>query len=908
MGDRFDLSKAIATWRQFQVRSHGFLEEDIDELEVHLRAHMAELRKQDWAEERAFREAVRSLGDLKEAKVEYRKIQWSKLKHRHKLTDELTWRGSMLKNYVKVALRTLRRQKGYSFLNIAGLTLGMACCLSLFQYVAYETSYDQFNTNKDRIYRAAFDMKQRDVDQGLSILTGYIFGETMAGDIPGITRYTRYHPSYGDAVLSYSSNEEEKIFTERASLFVDSTFLGMFDYPLIHGDRSQVLRTPQHLLLSESTANKYFGDEEAIGKVVEFTGWVQGLYIVEGVFEDVPSNSHLQFDVLLPIEDLLRDGRFDEGDSPWRWANFVTYFQLAPQVEVAKIEEQITEAYSRYQAERFARNQIQATSYLEPLTEIHLNGHWAPSTQVGNRRTVYFLTLLGLIILVIALINYVNLATARAMDRAREVGVRKAIGAQKQQLLGQFLMESSLINMLALLFAIVLSLVMLPVVGRIAGVDIPIDLWLDSRFLMALLSIFSIGALLSGLYPAFMLSSFQTVTVLKGKVSLMPSRLSLRKGLIVLQFAASIALLAGTLFVYSQLKHMQSMDTGMDMDQVVIIEEPKVGIEESGDFAAMSALKHELQNIPSVEQVGISRSIPGWGYDSYSRVYRADADPSTSQAVGVTSVDVDFTSVYDLGLTEGDNFRVEMASADNGSMEVVVNETLIQSLGFASNKDAIGEWIQVGERDAPLQIRGVLEDFMWASARHKTDGVIFWYDEGKGHLHIKINTTNLTETIAAIETTYKTHFPGNPFNYHFADAIFDGYYQSDKRFATLFSGFGAIAMLVACLGLFGLASFTIQQRTKEIGVRKVLGASVSSIVTLLSKEFLILVAVAFFVAVPLTFLSIQNWLEGFANKIEIGPGNFLIAGALVVLIALLTVSYQTIKAAFADPVKSMRYE
>ncbi|MEX0747888.1 MAG: ABC transporter permease, partial [Rhodothermales bacterium] len=440
----------------------------------------------------------------------------------------------MLKNYFTVAVRSLFRHKGYSLLNVAGLTLGMACCLLLFQYVAYETSFDSFHERKDRIYRATFEQTQNGEDQGFGATVGVIFGPTMAAEVPGIARYTRVHPNYGDAVISYRGEAEVRTFKEEEVFFVDSTFLSMFDFPLARGDRSRALRQPQTLLMSETTARKYFGAEEAVGKAVTFTGWVNGTYTVSGVFKDVPATSHMQFDVLLPMEDLLKDGRFDQ--AAWGWQNFVTYIETDEQADANAMEAKITELYMKYRSDDFSSSNTQVKAYLQPLLDIHLNKDiQGPAALIGDRKTVYFFTLIGLITLIIALVNYVNLATARAMDRSKEVGVRKVVGARKSQLVGQFLMESAVTNILALGLAITLSLLLLPVVNRVAEVQMTRDLWLDGRFWAIFLGIFGVGALLSGMYPAFVLSSFKPVTVLKGKVGAFASNMSLRKVLVVFQ-------------------------------------------------------------------------------------------------------------------------------------------------------------------------------------------------------------------------------------------------------------------------------------------------------------------------------------------------------------------------------------
>jgi len=812
----------------------------------------------------------------------------------------------MLKNYFTVALRSLLRHRGYSLLNVAGLTLGMACCLVLFQYVAYETSFDAFHERKDRIYRATFEQTKNGEEQGFGATVGVIFGPTMAAEVPGIARYTRVHPNYGTAVISYRGEAEVRTFKEWGAFFVDSTFLSMFDFPVVRGDPERALRQPQTLLMSETTARKYFGAEEAIGRTVTFTGWVNGTYTVSGVFKDVPVTSHIQFDVLLPMQDLLRDGRFDR--EAWGWQNFVTYIETDERADVSAIEAKITELYMKYRSDDFTSSNTQAKAHLQPLLDIHLNKEiQGPAAVTGDRKTVYFFTIIGLITLIIALVNYVNLATARAMDRSKEVGVRKVVGAQKTQLVGQFLMESGVTNIVALILAITLSLLLLPVVNRVAEVEMTRDLWLDGRFWAVFLGIFGVGALLSGIYPAFVLSSFKPVTVLKGKVGAFTSNMPLRKVLVVVQFAASIALLAGTVIVYSQLSYMRGLDTGLDLEQILVVEGPTVRAENADRGSEMTTLKSELRKIPAVREVALSATTPGRGFMWYTMMYRETADPSTMRQVRGTRIDDDFEKVFGLKLAAGQAFTEGFAEPDSGASAAMVNETMAQEMGFSTNEEAIDQRITTGGGSVSI-IRGVFEDFRWSSAHREAEAVIFQYDNGGGHISMKMTTTQLPQTISAVEDTYKRLFPGNPFNYYFADASFDEQYKADRRFATLFGAFAGIAIIIACLGLFGLASFTAERRTKEIGVRKVLGATVGSVVGLLSKEFVILVGVAFLIATPAAYLYMKDWLNDFAYHITLGPGVFVLAGVMALFIAIVTVSYQAVKAALADPVRSLRYE
>lgn len=820
----------------------------------------------------------------------------------------------MIRNYLKIALRNLRRHTGYSFINIAGLTLGMACCLLLFQYVAYETSFDQFNTKKDRLYRATFPyVLEGEGQEGISATNALAFGPTMAQEMPGIAHYARVHPSYGGAVVSYPGASDSRTFTEENVLLVDTTFFSMFDYPLVKGNRSRVLRQPRTLLMSESMAEKYFGDEEPVGKTLELTWWESGTYTVAGVFEDVPSTSHLRFDFLFPLSDLVNSERFEGEGAAWRDEFFVTYLQVDERVDIAALEHRISETYGN-STPAVASGDTDAQVQLQPLTDIHLHGEiTAPATRTADRRLVYFFAVIGLITLVIALVNYVNLATARAMGRAREVGIRKVVGAYRKQLIGQFLMESALTNILALVLAIALSLLLLPVVNRVAAVEMTRGLWLDGRFWAAFLGVFGAGTLLSGLYPAFILSSFKPAAVLKGKAGAFASRVALRKVLVVAQFTASIALLAGTTIVYSQLSYMRGMDTGLDLEQVLVVEGPRVHSDGSNQVTEANTLKNELRKIPAIQEIGLSSTTPGRGFDMfYARMSQVTADPSTGELVLGTSIDEDFPGVYGLELAAGQPFFEGMTVPESEDEPVMVNETLVRTLGFPSNEEAVGE--RITAMGNVFVVRGVYEDVQWSSAHQEREAALFHFEPGGGselgggNISMKVSTQQLPATIAAVEKVYESLFPGNPFHYHFADAAFDEQYQADRRFATLFAAFAGIAIIIACLGLFGLASFTAAQRTKEIGVRKALGASVGGIVGLLSVDFLKLVGIAFVVAVPLAYFAMQRWLEDFAYRIELGPGVFLLTGALVLLIALLTVSYQAITAALADPTKALRAE
>ena len=897
---RFDLDKAIAAWRRPFEHNHTFSSEDLDELEGSLRDRIEALVETGRPEEAAFREAVRRAGSYAAAEAEYRKVYWGKVRRQHQLRDELQRRLSMLANYLKIAFRNLLRQKGYSFINIAGLTIGLTCCLLIFQYVAFEYSFDDFNENASRLYRVILTEAQGGGESHTSPLTGYAMGPALGQEVPEVVQFTRLHPEYGPAIVSNPSNPA-KTFEERRVYYTDPAFFQMFSYPLVYGDLTRALVEPGTVLLSESAARKYFGSEDPVGQVIDVTGWVSGTYRVEGVFRDVPSNSHLQFDILLPMANLLQ-GSYQDPLDAWNWVNFITYVQLRADADPADIESKGTSVLRRHLADVF-ESPMSTSMEVQPLQEIHLNEDIrAPMAEMGSYQTVHFFTLIGLVTLLIALMNYINLATAQAMGRAREVGVRKVVGAQRVQLVTQFLYESALTNGMAVTLAVALSLFLRPVVNTLTGASLTNVIWTSPIFWSLFVAAFCAATLVAGLYPAFVLSSFRPVVVLKGNTGTFATGVWLRRGLVVVQFAAAILLLVGTTVVYKQLDFMRHMDLGIDLEQILTVPAPRVLPEGTQRAEAVETFRQEVRQLPAVRQTATSSTIPGQGFAFSSTIGKA-TDPSKGVTVFGTHIDTAFASLYGLKLLAGSGFRdVSHPTPEGEDRPLIANETAIRAVGFNTPEEAIGQKVGIG------QIVGVFKDFNWSSAHQAPANAFFILSRGESTISIRVGTENLPQTLAAIEQVYQQLFPGNPFRYAFVDEQFDQQYRNDQRFAALFSIFASLAMAIACLGLFGLASFTAQQRTNEIGIRKVLGASVPGIVVLLSKDFIRLVAIAFAVGAPVAYVTIQGWLDNFAYRIEIGPAIFLVTGALVLVIALLTVSNQAIRVALADPVKSLRYE
>lgn len=818
-----------------------------------------------------------------------------------------THSNGMFRNYFTIAWRNLRYNKSFSSLNIVGLSIGMTCCLIIFQYVAFESGFDRFHEKNENLYRVlqAFAGPNEDMQTGHAY-TAQALAPAMKNEVPEIVNITRVH---SENALVSPTQAPEQVFEEDRALYVDAAFMKMFTFPMISGDAKLATGT---VLLSETTARKYFGTGQAEGQMLDVTGNTDKTYTVAGIFKDVPSNSHLQFTMLLPLEDLLRGNDYStEPEGGWSWNNFTTYLELHPTADRAEVKRKMTEIFMKHRANAMKQQGKTAAVNLQPLNDIHLNADimGAGSIVTGSYKTLYFFLVIGLITLVIALVNYINLATARALNRSREVGVRKAIGAKRNQLVTQFLYESAFTNVTAMIIALVLTFSLLPFVNNIAETQLSVRQWLDPMFLLALAATLIAGTLLAGLYPAFVLSSFKPAAVLKGKSSPVSGHFWLRKGLVIIQFTGCVVLIAGTVVVFNQLTYMRTLNLGLSLEHVVAIRAPRVLPENANRARMMATFKQEVRQLAGVERAALSSTLPGQGFNWNGAALRKIYDDPSAAISGVaTYIDSAFAPLYKLELVAGREFNQVAASEDTtgAAWKIMLNETASKSLGYQESADAVDQLVMVGDYQA--RVIGVYKDFKWSSAHQVQQSIIFGRTSSGSHVSVRLSTNDLSTIITKIESTYSKLFPGNLFQYSFVDETFDLQYKNDQRFAHLFSIFAGMSIFIACLGLFGLVAFTAQQRTKEIGMRKVLGASVAGIVTLLGKDFLILVLIGFVLSIPVTFYIMNKWLENFAYRINIGIGTFALAGLMAVIIALATVSWQSIKAAVANPVKSLRSE
>ncbi|HEY6975963.1 MAG TPA: ABC transporter permease [Chitinophagaceae bacterium] len=807
----------------------------------------------------------------------------------------------MFGNYFKIAWRNMMRHKAYSGINILGLAIGIAACLLILQYVSFELSYENFQANKDRIYRVQQDRYDKGKLSTQWAAGAYAVGNSFKNAIPEIEDYVKVVPN--GRVTAEVNNQPLKI---EKVYFTTNSFFSVFTCPLTGGDKSNALKEPFTAALSETTAKKIFGTTNVIGKPLELNR--NSNYTITAVYKDAPVNTQLKPNMLLSYATYLKWTTDSSGNGPetaWQWDGCLTYLLLHKGADPAVVEKKFVPVVEKFTAEDMKKFNAAVVYHLQPLKDIHLYSHYMMEPgENGDGKTVYLLLGIAFFIVVIAWVNYINLATARAITRAREVGVRKAVGSQRGQLVVQFLSESALLNGFALLIALIIVSIAIPGFNRLSGQQLSFSLFGESQFWMGLVALFLIGVFFSGLYPAFVLSGFKPIEVLKGKMGSTKQSALLRKSLVVFQFAASLFLLIGTVTVYQQIQYMRKQSLGINLDQTLVIPPPIVGID-STFLQKMTTFKQELQQQSSVKDITVSTSIPGeavgWNAGGIKLV---GAPESAQNQYRVIGVDYDYIKTYGLKLIAGRPFSKAFGS---DAHSVIFNRKGIEQLGFNKPEEALGKKIDFwGDQ---YTIEGVTENFHQQSLREAYEPLILrLIPDVNGSISIKTSAAQANQTINNVKAEWNKFFPGNTFDYFFLDDHFDEQYKADQRFGQVFSLFTSLAILVACLGLFGLASFTTLQRTKEIGIRKVLGASVTNILKLLFSEFALLLLIAFVIAAPIAWFSTSSWLQGYAFRINLHWTYFVLPFVTIIAIALITVSFQSIKAAIANPVKSLRTE
>ncbi len=804
----------------------------------------------------------------------------------------------MLRNYFTLAFRNLRKRPTFSIINIFGLALGVSACLVILHYMDFETSYDKFNVNAASIYRVHRTITQNGETKSPVVVTTLGLGPALASDLPEVKHFIRTHTEHG--VVAYQSpTGEAKAFRENNLLAVDSTFFEVFTFRAVAGSLQTALHDPNSIVLTNTIAQKYFGAQEAVGKTVSLAGGrMKGTYTVTAVMEDVPQNSHFTFNMLVPMHNMLLSNQYTRDDG-WGTNNFTTYVQLHEQAMWADVEQKLPAFADRWINPKWQQFEISMALHLQPLRDIHVHPGLRVDVETVSKSTIYFFGLIAGFILFIAWINYINLSTARAMERAREVGIKKTIGALRSELITQFFVESVLINIIAIAFALMLTMSLLPVMGGILGKEL-VFAYTDVRLWAIVFALFIVGTFASGIYPAFVLSGFRITEVLKGKGAV--QGLSLRQVLVVFQFAASLVLIAGTFVVYRQINFMQARDKGLQMDQMLIVNGPGT-LPWNTAKQTLAVFKEEVQKIPGVSAVATSGSLPGQGANWGADIRKSGTALSDIKLGFVVFVDPDFIPTYEIEFVAGRNFDRDRES---DKQSVIINEASVAAYDLGTIDEAVGQQL-ILDGDTATVI-GVLKNYNWNSLKSEFTPFLFMPDDivpGNVSLHL---SGNLPETIEAIGKLYTELIHGEPYEYYFLDDSFNTQYKSDQQFGNIFGVFAGLAVAISCLGLWGLASFTTSQKLKEIGVRKVLGASVTSIVYLLSGRFIRLVLLASVIAMPLAWYGINRWLNSFAFSVGLSWDFFVLPLAMLVLIALVTVSVQVLKGAVSNPVKVLRSE
>lgn len=805
----------------------------------------------------------------------------------------------MLINYFKLLLRFLWKNKFMTVLNIIGLAIGMACYLLIFKYAAFELSYDDFHQNKTNIYRLQRNVYENNILTISWAKESYNIGPTIKSEFPEVRDIARTADFPSNTVIY-----NEKTFRDEKILITEPSFFNVFSFHLLQGDPQTSLAGPNSILISETTARKYFAGETPLGKTIRLLNrGEEHSCVVNGVFQDVPENSLLKFDFLVSISTF-----YNASYSDWIYSIFHTYILLHPGADPKTLEEGFPAFINKFILPNVPRAAFWKLQ-LQPLKDIYLYSAITGDTQNGDGKSIYFLAVVAFLILVISWINYINLSTARAMERAREVGMRKVMGGSRRQLIRQFLTESMLLNIIPIIAAFLLFLLFLPFLRGVTGKGIPFSIT-DSWFWINLLGLYIVGSLLSGLYPAYVLSSFKPITVLKrSKLSQSRGGIQLRKILVIFQFAASVVLLIVIFTVFRQIEYMRSMDLGIDLNNVLAVKLPSTPLNQQY-FERASGFKTGLANYPDIESIAASTAVPGTDPEFRRLCWRENVPSKEGKILSIILVDYDFLPTYHLEVISGRNFAKEFGMDSTES--VVINEAALKLLGLEDPPGVLNQRMFIYNLGAgSFKIIGVIKDYHHQSLKKNYDPIVFVLNPNiKSFYSLKLGSSSggVSRTLEGIKKKWGEIYPGYPFDYFFLDDHFNRQYQADKQFGKVLGIFVILAVIITCLGLLGLSSFTTYQRTKEIGIRKSQGASAKDILLLLTGDITRLVIIATVLAWPAAYYVIYNWLKNYANRIGIPISLFILSGILTAFIALLTVAYHTIKAARANPVDVLREE
>jgi putative ABC transport system permease protein len=807
----------------------------------------------------------------------------------------------MFRNFLKTAFRNLVKNKFYSSINIIGLAVGLATCLLILLYVKDELSFDKYNANADRIYRVNNEIKFGNNHIDLAACPA-LQGSTMVREMPEIEQYTRIMWYGGFLIKKGNANVREG----RVG-YADSSLFDVFTLPLINGNAKTALKEYHSLVISETIAKKYFNSTDVVGKTMLIND--TGNYKITAVIKDIPKQSHFNFDFFIP----MIEKRGSQGDN-WLNENWNTYVLLKPNADVKQVDAQLNPFMDKHvgpqlksiinqSLDEFKKSGGFIRASLTPLTAIHLHSNKTGELEGnGSAEFVYIFSAIALLILLIACVNFMNLSTARSSNRAKEVGVRKVLGSLKTNLILQFLTESILISFIALGIAILISWLLLPYFNQLSGKDIHNAVLFQPAMMLWLVILMLVVGLLAGSYPAFFLSSFQPIDVLKGKLAGGFKRSWLRSSLVVFQFIISIVLIFGTVVIYSQLNYIHHKDIGFDRNQIITINNTNV----LGDQAI--TYKNELLQISGIQNVTMSGYLPvNFSRNNDTYFTSPVLDPSSGISMQNWAVDENYIPTLDIKILQGRNFFPQIITDSTG---IILNEAAANFLGW---KDPLNRKIYClrdmnSKRLNEYHIIGIVKNFNFSSLREVVTPLAFLLGKDNGNISVRIRSTDIPSVITQIKNKWKAISSSQPFDYSFMDEDFNRLYTTEQRTAQIFISFAILAIVIACLGLFGLITYAAEQRIKEIGIRKVLGANVANIVAMISKDFMKLILVASLIAFPLAWWAMSKWLQDFAYRINISWWVFALAGMVTITIALITISFKAIKAATANPVSSLRSE
>ena len=808
--------------------------------------------------------------------------------------ENTAWGVMMLRNYFKIAIRNLKKHKGYSFINIAGLAVGIACCIYILLYVQFELSYDTYHKDKDRIFRVAYENN--------SPKRGIRYFSLTAGGLASII--TDNYPEVEFTVRLRGTNSlvkfGEKIFYEEDFMYADQTIFNVFSIPLIVGDPSFVLERPNTVIVTENIAHKYFGNTDPVGKLLSIDGRD---FIITGIAENPPQNTILKYSMLGAMKTIADEDVMTE----WNFLSCFTFMKLKDNVRPDDFEKKINTISNMYETEAAKKSGVVTTHFLQPLTSIHLHSQTIGDTEPGNPIYLYIFSIVCVFILIIACINFINLTTARAIKRAKEIGMRKVIGASRSQLAFQFLGDSCLISLLAFSLAILIVGSSLQYFSTLVGIEFSLSTLFKPVMILTFAGLILFTGIAAGCYPALFLSALKPVKILKGVHTPGSGKSNMRRTLVVFQFAVSIILIIVSVSIYRQIHFMKNKSLGFDKEQKLIFRV------RGTDFLSKNfeTIKNEFLKHSSIFGATAFYYPPGfqsaeWGWGTF--IERGE-NPLTIQ---ILPVDYDFINAYDIKIITGRNFQREIATDEANA--ILINKTAMKALGFNNPEEAVNQKIRrIGQGHTEianeLEIVGVTDDFHYLNLKSEIlPAMMLLHYRYFSVISLTLNTENLAETFSFVEKKWKELFPGKPLEYYYLDERIDMQYRTEEQTGRIFGTFTLIGIFIACLGLYGLAAFTAEQRTKEIGIRKVLGASVPGVVSLLSREFAKWVLIANIIAWPVAYFFMKKWLESFAYRIDMGIAIFILSGLAALAISLLTIGFQTLKTATANPVDSLRYE